>query len=135
MSRWFKIAAPMGVAAVLVAVLAVGFGSPSSQAAKGGNAASPTLTVTGGGEVIGQADVGEGVVVTGQGFPRNTAVFVVITNMPSLLVQSDDSGSFQTSAVFSEAGSYVFSACFYVKAQGGRWDCNSTAPVTLDVVH
>ena len=34
MRRWLKIAVPMGIAAVLVTVLAVGFGSPSSQAAK-----------------------------------------------------------------------------------------------------
>ena len=34
MRRWLKIAVPMGIAAVLVAVLAVGFGSPSSHAAK-----------------------------------------------------------------------------------------------------
>lgn len=33
MRRWLKIAVPMGIAAVLVAVLAIGFGSPSSDAA------------------------------------------------------------------------------------------------------
>ena len=37
MSRWFKIAVPMGIAAVLVAVLAVGFGSPSGDAAECGS--------------------------------------------------------------------------------------------------
>lgn len=33
MRRWLKIAVPMGIAAVLVAVLAIGFGSPRSDAA------------------------------------------------------------------------------------------------------
>ncbi len=34
MSRWFKIVAPLGVTAVLVAVLAFGAGSPSGKAAE-----------------------------------------------------------------------------------------------------
>ena len=34
MRRWLKIAVPMGIAAVLVAVLAIGFGSPGSDAAQ-----------------------------------------------------------------------------------------------------
>ena len=34
MSRWLKIAVPMGIAAVLVTVLAIGFGSPRSDAAQ-----------------------------------------------------------------------------------------------------
>ena len=34
MNRWLKIAVPLGLAAVLVAVLAIGFGPPSSHAAK-----------------------------------------------------------------------------------------------------
>lgn len=34
MSRWFRVVVPLGVAAVLVSVLAIGFGSPSSHAAK-----------------------------------------------------------------------------------------------------
>src|SRR3990172_10449174 len=33
MRRWLKIAVPMGIAAVLVAVLAIGFGSPRGEAA------------------------------------------------------------------------------------------------------
>ena len=33
MRRWLKIAVPMGIAAVLVTVLAIGFGSPSGEAA------------------------------------------------------------------------------------------------------
>ena len=34
MRRWLKIAVPMGIAAVLVTVLAIGFGSPRSDAAQ-----------------------------------------------------------------------------------------------------
>ena len=34
MRRWLKIAVPLGIAAVLVTVLAIGFGSPSSNAAE-----------------------------------------------------------------------------------------------------
>ncbi len=37
MRRWIKIAVPLGIAAVLVSVLAIGFGSPSGLAAPGGN--------------------------------------------------------------------------------------------------
>jgi len=33
MRRWFRIAVPMGIAAVLIAVLAIGFGSPRGEAA------------------------------------------------------------------------------------------------------
>ena len=36
MRRWFRIAVPLGVAAVLVTVLAIGFGSPSGDAAECG---------------------------------------------------------------------------------------------------
>ena len=36
MRRWLKIAVPMGIAAVLVTLLAVGFGSPRSDAAECG---------------------------------------------------------------------------------------------------
>ena len=34
MERWLKIAVPLGIAAVMLSVLAIGFGSPSSDAAK-----------------------------------------------------------------------------------------------------
>jgi hypothetical protein len=34
MSGWLRVAVPLGIAAVLVSVLAIGFGSPSSHAAK-----------------------------------------------------------------------------------------------------
>ena len=37
MRRWFRIAVPLGVAAVLVTVLAIGFGSPRGEAACGSN--------------------------------------------------------------------------------------------------
>ena len=37
MKRWMKIAMPLAIAAVLVSVLAIGLGSPSSLAAPGGN--------------------------------------------------------------------------------------------------
>ncbi len=37
MRRWLKIAVPLGIAAVLVSVLAIGFGTPSGLAAPGGN--------------------------------------------------------------------------------------------------
>jgi hypothetical protein len=34
MKRWLKIAVPLGIAAVMLSVLAIGFGAPSSDAAK-----------------------------------------------------------------------------------------------------
>ncbi len=37
MSRWLRVAVPLGIAAVLVSVLAIGFGSPDVDAARGGN--------------------------------------------------------------------------------------------------
>ena len=37
MKRWLKVAVPLGLAAVLVAVLAIGFGSAGIDAAPGGN--------------------------------------------------------------------------------------------------
>ena len=37
MRRWLKIAVPLGIAAVLVSVLAIGLGTPNSDAAPGGN--------------------------------------------------------------------------------------------------
>ena len=50
MRRWLKIAVPVGIAAVLVAVMAIGFGSASIDAARGGN----------GGEVeVGFVDFGD----------------------------------------------------------------------------
>ncbi len=37
MRRWLKIAVPLGIAAVTLSVLAIGFGAPSIDAAPGGN--------------------------------------------------------------------------------------------------
>ncbi len=45
MSRWFKIALPLAIAAVLVSVLAIGFGAPRGNAAVCLGAAGPTNTV------------------------------------------------------------------------------------------
>jgi hypothetical protein len=138
MSRWFRVAVPLGIAAVLVSVLAIGFGSPSSLAAPGGNGhgkangqgngGAPTLALA----PNPHADVGQWVTVTGEGFPKDTAVFVVITGSASLLEKTDRAGSFETGTAFAEVGSYTFSACYLQK--NGRWDCSSTPPVTLEVV-
>lgn len=138
MSRWLRIAVPLGIAAVLMSVLVIGFGSPSSHAAPGANGkayghgnannGAPTLTLT----PNPRADVGQWVTVTGEGFPKDTSVFVVITSSPSLLNKTDRAGSFESGVVFAEPGMYTFSACYLEK--NGRWDCNSTTPVILDVV-
>ncbi len=136
MRKWFKVAVPLGIAAVMLSVLAIGFGSASIDAAPGGNGkgngqgngGAPTLTLV----PNPHAEVGEQVAVMGDGFPKTTAVFVVITDMPSLLVQTDRGGSFETSVAFDEAGTYTFSAC-YLK-NNGRWDCGSISPVILEVV-
>ncbi len=42
MRRWLKIAVPLGIAAVMLSVLAIGFGSPSSEAAKPGSEPADT---------------------------------------------------------------------------------------------
>ncbi len=44
MRRWFKVAVPLGIAAVMLSVLAIGFGSTNSHAAKPG---AETVTVEG----------------------------------------------------------------------------------------
>lgn len=74
-----------------------------------------------------EATVGQLVVIKGQGFPKTTAVFVVILNpsvlLPSLLVETDRDGLFVTSTSFQLPGEYTFSACFWRRR---RWDCAST---------
>jgi len=47
MRRWLKIAVPLGIAAVLVTVLAIGFGSPSSDAAQCNVGTNTTGTLSG----------------------------------------------------------------------------------------
>ena len=140
MSRWIKVAVPLGIAAVLVSVLAIGFGSQSIDAAPGGNGRGngnhkePTIVLT----PNPHAEVGQWIVVTGEGFPKDTAVAVVITQVspvyssliPTLGVETDRSGSFETGTSFDEPGIYAFSACFY-KHRG--WDCQSTTPKTVEV--
>ncbi len=51
MRRWFKVAVPVGIAVVLVSVMAIGFGAPSIDAAPGGN---------GKGKAVGLANHGGG---------------------------------------------------------------------------
>jgi len=46
MRRWLKIAVPLGIAAVLVAVLAIGFGSPRSDAVTVCEASANTSTTS-----------------------------------------------------------------------------------------
>jgi len=122
---------PILLVALLIAVLSA---SPAL-AARGGGTNTPTLTLTtatptAAGETP-HAAVGEPVKIEGAGYPRNTAVFVVITNSPSLLVTTDGSGWFVTGTSFSQPGTYTFSAC-YLKKSG--WDCGSVSPKTLVVV-
>ncbi len=126
------------VMVAVVVIVGAALGAGSALAAKGGNGhgkavghgndGAPTLTVT----PNAHADVGQWVTVTGEGFPKDTSVFVVITDSPSLLEKTDRAGSFETWVAFAEAGTYTFSACYLQK--NGRWDCSSTPPVTLEVV-
>lgn len=82
----------------------------------------------GGGRSGGQAGPVEG------GFPRETAVFVVVTQVspahrsPPLLAQPDGPGSFQAATSFGDPAEYVFSACVYQRKDGGSWDCGSGTP-------
>ncbi len=131
MTKWFKTVAPLAIAAVLVTALGLATaGGPVLAGKSAGNNTAPSLTVAMDQALASPTTTGQAVSVTGSGFPRTTAVFVVITNMPSILVQSDGSGSFQTGTFLSEPGTYRFSACFYKK---GGWDCNSTPPVSVTV--
>jgi hypothetical protein len=110
------------------AVLAAPGGNGNGKAVGHATGGAPTLTVT----PNPHADVGQWVTVAGEGFPKDAVVGVVITDMPTIGVRADRAGSFETGVAFAEAGSYTFSACYLQK--NGRWDCNSTPPVTLEVV-
>ena len=128
--RWMAIALVLvGVAALSVPpVLAAKGGNGKADANGKGNSGAPTLTVT----PNPHAEVGQWVTVTGEGFPRETTALVVIDPMmPTLLAETDRAGSFETGVAFAEPGTYTFSACYYQKNH--RWDCTSTAPVSLEV--
>ena len=136
MRNWVKVAVPLGIAIVMISVLVVGFGSPASEAARGGNKAQPTLTLV----PNPHAEVGQIIAVMGDGFPKNTAAFVIVSqvspvhdSLPSILVETDGAGSFETATSFSEPGTYEFSVCSYLKKRGGSWDCRSVDPKSIEV--
>lgn len=120
----------VGVVALSVPpVLAAKGGNGKANANGNGNSGAPTLTLT----PNPCAEVGQWVAVTGEGFPRETAALVVIDPMmPTLLAETDRAGSFETGVAFAEPGTYTFSVCYYQKNH--RWDCTSTAPVSLEVI-
>ena len=136
MRKWFKIAIPVGIAGVMLAVLAIGVGSPASEAARGGNKAQPTLTLVPNPHAV----VGQSVAIMGDGFPKDTAAFVIVSqvspvhdSLPSILVETDGAGSFETATSFSETGTYEFSVCSYLKKRGGSWDCRIADPKSIEV--
>jgi len=88
----------------------------------------PTLAVA-----PNPAEVGETVAFSGGGYPGKTAVFVVITDNPSLLVDTSRTGAFVIGRSFAEAGTFNVSVCYFKKQQGGRWDCHTVEPVILVV--
>lgn len=117
----------VGVAALSITPVLAAKGGNGNANGKG-NAGTPTLTLT----PNPRAEVGQWVTVTGEGFPRETAALVVIDPMmPTLLAETDRAGWFETGVAFAEAGTYTFSVCYYQKNH--RWDCTSTAPVSLVV--
>jgi hypothetical protein len=81
MSGWFRVAIPLGIAAVLVSVLAIGFGSPSVDATRGGNGkgngGSATATLF---AEPAPADAGSVVRIKGCGFRNDRSAVVEIVH-------------------------------------------------------
>ncbi len=77
--------------------------------------------------------------ITGSGFPRSTAVIVVVDQIapifgrePSLLDKSDKAGAILVTAVFTKVGIYEIHPCIRVKRKGGSWNCRSVTPITVE---
>ena len=91
MSGWFRVAIPLGIAAVLVSVLAIGLGSPSTHAAPGGNGNGKAVGLANGNGNGGSttatlfaepspADAGSVVRVKGCGFHNDRSAVVEIVH-------------------------------------------------------
>ncbi len=128
MRRWLKVAGPLGLAAVLVSVLAIGFGSAGIDAAPGGNGKGKALGLgngNGNGNGNGDsttatlyaepdpADAGSVVRIKGCGYSIKTSVVINIEHNGTTetfwaWVFSDGcfDGGYQT----AEAGTYVLQA-------------------------
>lgn len=87
MRRWFKVAVPVGIAVVLVSVMAIGFGAPSIDAAPGGNGKGKAVGLAShsGGSTTATlfadpdpADAGSVVHVKGCGFRNDRSAVVEI---------------------------------------------------------
>ena len=97
---------------------------------------TPTLTAP---TTVG---VGAPFGVSGEDFPKNTAVFIITNQVapifrgdqPSLLVETDAAGALEVTNNLTEAGTYVISATVHSKKRGGSWDNRSVTPITVEAV-
>jgi hypothetical protein len=109
---------PLGIAAVLVSVLAIGFGSPSSFAAPGGSGnGNPTLTVAPV-SIIASLD-GHDVRVSGSDFRQGKPVLLYITESMPVVQNTDRDGSFSFVQTLDGSGPWSFTAFQY---WGGKWN-------------
>ncbi len=80
--------------------------------------------------------------VTGEDFPKNTAVFIITNQIApifrgdqiSLLTETDAAGVLEVTNTLTQAGTYVISATVHSKKKGGSWDNRSVTPITVEAV-
>ena len=78
--------------------------------------------------------------VTGEDFPKNTAVFIISNQIapifrgdqPSLLTETNAAGELEVTNRLTQAGTYVISATVHMKKRGGSWDSRSVEPITVE---
>ncbi len=146
MRRWLKVAVPLGLAAVLVAVLAIGFGSPSIDAARGGNGNGKAFGLANGngnGNGNGEstatvfaepnpADAGSVVRIQGCGYSTDTWVVVHIEHNGTTEIFGTgvwaDGGCIDFPFTTSEPGTYSLEAF-----QLAKRDMKLVAEGTLEV--
>lgn len=125
MRRWLKIAVPLGIAAAMLSVLAIGFGSTSIDAAPGGNGNGKAYGVTNGGGnggakasmwVEGNPIAAWGVeeyTVNGSGFQPDKPVFLSLATPGCCAgnwIIADSEGDFSFSRATGAPGTYEVTA-------------------------
>lgn len=129
----------MSLVLILSALVIVG--TSSALAAKGGNKGGNSGGGSGTEATIeaNPSNSGEGganYFVTGTGFSADVATFVIVTGdgyNKTVLIRTDDSGSFALAWNFEQSGNYTFQACQYSKKKGGSWTCG-LGMVTINIL-
>ena len=123
MRKWIKVAVPVAMAAVLVSVMAIGFGAPSIDAAPGGNGKGKAIGLAshGGGSTTATlfadpdpAEAGSVVHIQGCGYSTDTWVMVHIEHNGTTEIFGTgvwtDGGCIDFAFTTSEPGTYVLEA-------------------------